>query len=83
MKKVKVYVTLKPGVLDPQGKATGESLHSLGYEEVKEVRIGKVIELQVEDGPELEARVKEMCEKLLVNPAMEIYNFQVEEVANA
>lgn len=83
MKKVKVFVTLKPGVLDPQGKASAEALHSLGYEEVKEVRIGKVIELQIEDGPNLEERVKEMADKLLVNPAMEIYEFQVEEATKA
>ncbi|RKQ34610.1 phosphoribosylformylglycinamidine synthase subunit PurS [Oceanobacillus halophilus] len=83
MKKVTVYVTLKAGVLDPQGKAIQESLNSLGYQEVKEARVGKVIELTVDDGPDLEARVKDMCDKLLANPVMEDYRFRVEEAVQA
>ncbi|WP_156291018.1 phosphoribosylformylglycinamidine synthase subunit PurS [Oceanobacillus salinisoli] len=83
MKKVTVYVTLKAGVLDPQGKAIQESLNSLGYEEVKDARVGKVIELNVEDGPDLDARIKEMCDKLLANPVMEDYHFEVEEADKA
>ncbi|MEN2768118.1 phosphoribosylformylglycinamidine synthase subunit PurS [Ornithinibacillus xuwenensis] len=80
MRKVTVYITLKQGVLDPQGKAIQESLHSLGYKEVQEARVGKYIEMQVEDGTdiEVEARVKQMCDKLLANPVIEDYHFEVE-----
>ncbi|MEK3888373.1 phosphoribosylformylglycinamidine synthase subunit PurS [Bacillus sp. FSL K6-3431] len=83
MKKVTVYITLKAGVLDPQGKTIGESLNSLGFEMVKETRVGKVIELHVEDSPDLEARVTEMCNKLLANPVMEEYRFEVEEAVRS
>jgi phosphoribosylformylglycinamidine synthase subunit PurS len=83
MKRVMVHITLKPGVLDPQGKAIEDSLHSLGYAEVKEARVGKVIELHVQDEPELEARVIEMCKKLLANPVIENYQFVVEEAVQS
>ena len=79
MKKVTVYITLKSSVLDPQGKAIQQSLNKLGYADVEEARVGKYIELKVEEGPELEARVTEMCDKLLANPVIEDYSFQVEE----
>ncbi|GAB3043175.1 phosphoribosylformylglycinamidine synthase subunit PurS [Virgibacillus ainsalahensis] len=78
MKKVTVHITLKQGVLDPQGKAIQESLNSLGYQEIQDARVGKYIELQVEEGPNLEERVKEMCDKLLANPVIEDYRFDVE-----
>ncbi|MFC3039439.1 phosphoribosylformylglycinamidine synthase subunit PurS [Virgibacillus xinjiangensis] len=78
MIKVTVHVTLRQGVLDPQGKAIKDSLNSLGYAEVQEARVGKSIELMVEEGPDLEARVEEMCEKLLSNPVMEDYRIEVE-----
>ncbi|WP_080873666.1 phosphoribosylformylglycinamidine synthase subunit PurS [Oceanobacillus timonensis] len=80
MRKVQVYITLKQGVLDPQGKAIQTSLHSLDYPEVEDVRVGKYIELQVEDGPELEKRVTQMCEQLLANPVIEDYRIELEEV---
>ncbi|MFU0789047.1 phosphoribosylformylglycinamidine synthase subunit PurS [Virgibacillus proomii] len=83
MKRVMVHITLKPGVLDPQGKAIEDSLHSLGYAEVEEARVGKVIELHVQDGPELEARVTEMCKKLLANPVIENYQIVVEEAVQS
>ncbi|MBU8568415.1 phosphoribosylformylglycinamidine synthase subunit PurS [Virgibacillus pantothenticus] len=79
MKKVMVHITLKAGVLDPQGKAIQHSLHALGYTEVEEARVGKMIELQVEEGPELETRITEMCDKLLANPVIENYQFTIEE----
>ena len=78
MRKVTVFITLRQGVLDPQGKQVQESLSILGYEEVREARVGKYIELQVDDGPNLEARVREMCDKLLANPVIEDYHFDVE-----
>ncbi|API91439.1 phosphoribosylformylglycinamidine synthase subunit PurS [Virgibacillus pantothenticus] len=79
MKKVMVHITLKAGVLDPQGKAIQHSLHALGYTEVEDARVGKMIELQVEEGPELETRITEMCDKLLANPVIENYQFTIEE----
>ena len=82
--KARIYVTLKPSVLDPQGKAVLGSLHSLGYDEAADVRVGKLIELTLEgsDKTALEARVGEMCEKLLANTVIENYRFDlVEETA--
>jgi phosphoribosylformylglycinamidine synthase PurS subunit len=77
--KATVYVTLRESVLDPQGNAVQESLHSLGYEEVGEVRIGKYMELEInsEDQKKAEQRVKDMCEKLLANTVIEDYRFDV------
>ncbi|HVP62355.1 MAG TPA: phosphoribosylformylglycinamidine synthase subunit PurS [Myxococcaceae bacterium] len=74
----RVYVTLKPGVLDPAGKAVEGSLHALGFGQVSGVRLGKYIELQLPDGNRAEARaqVEEMCRKLLANTVVE--NFRVE-----
>lgn len=75
----KVYITLKNGVLDPQGKAVQHSLESIGYKEVEDVRIGKFIELKLSDmpPPEAEKKVKEMCEKLLANTVVENYRFEI------
>jgi phosphoribosylformylglycinamidine synthase len=74
----RVYVTLKPGVLDPAGKAVESSLHALGFGQVSGVRLGKYIELQLPEGSGAEARaqVEEMCRKLLANTVVE--NFRVE-----
>ncbi|WP_163970945.1 phosphoribosylformylglycinamidine synthase subunit PurS [Oceanobacillus halotolerans] len=83
MRNVTVYITLKSGVLDPQGKAIQESLNSLGYDEVQSARVGKTISLQIEDGPNLEKRITEMCEKLLANPVIEDYRFDVEEAVQS
>jgi phosphoribosylformylglycinamidine synthase subunit PurS len=81
MYKVKVYVTLRESVLDPQGNAVKNSLHSMSYTEVQEVRIGKYMELTINktDRP-VEESVKEMCEKLLANTVIEDYRFEIEEV---
>ncbi|WP_088005736.1 phosphoribosylformylglycinamidine synthase subunit PurS [Indiicoccus explosivorum] len=80
MKKVKIYVTLRESVLDPQGAAVQGSLHKLGYSEVADVRIGKYMELLIDpDGRDPETAVKEMCEKLLTNTVIEDYRFEVEE----
>ncbi|MEK5217034.1 MULTISPECIES: phosphoribosylformylglycinamidine synthase subunit PurS [Psychrobacillus] len=83
MKKVKVYVTLRESVLDPQGSAVMGALHSMEYSEVKDVRIGKFLELQIEDGTrDIDTVVKEMCEKLLANTVIEDYRFEVEEAVS-
>jgi phosphoribosylformylglycinamidine synthase len=73
-----VYITLKPGVLDPAGKAVERGLHSLGYGDVGSVRLGKYVELNVDDADasKAKARVEEMCSRLLANTVVE--NFRVE-----
>ena len=73
--KAKVYVTLKNGVLDPQGQAVQKTLARTGFEEVRDVRIGKYIELEVADGTP-PARLEEMCRRLLANTVIE--DFRVE-----
>lgn len=77
--KAKVYVTLKPGVLDPQGKAVGHALGTLGFKEVQDVRVGKYIEVTFPDMPadRATARVKEMCEGLLANTVIESYRIEL------
>ena len=80
-KKVRVYVTLKRGVLDPQGSAVGRALRSMGYGEVEDVRLGKYIELTLQDGEsaaDARRRVDEMCKKLLANTVIEDYRFEGE-----
>ena len=76
--KARVYVTLKRGVLDPQGKAVCTSLHQLGYREVTDVRIGKYMEVTLGGLPrqEAEKRLQAMCDKILANPVIEDYRFE-------
>ena len=74
--KVEVTVTLKPGVLDPEGKAIQGTLGHLGFDEAKDVRLGKVITLELEDGTS-ESRIREMCDALLANPVIEDYKIAV------
>lgn len=78
--RVKIFVRLKEGVLDPQGKAVERSLHSLGYKEVRDVRMGKYLEvdLDVPSRQAAEHRIREMCDKLLANPVIEDYRFEIE-----
>lgn len=75
--KIRVYVRLKPGVLDVQGKAVEHGLHSLGYSDVSEIRVGKLIELEVKAASleEAKPRVEEMCKTLLANSVIE--NFEI------
>lgn len=79
----RVYVTLKPSVNDPQGLTIQGGLHMLGFKTVQEVRMGKLLELRLDEGTraEAEARVDEMCSKLLANPVIEDYRFDLEVVA--
>ena len=77
--RAKIFISLKNGVLDPQGKAIERSLHTLGYQEAGEVRAGKYIELEI-SAPSREAaelRIHEMCAKLLANPVIEDYHFEI------
>ena len=73
--RMRVVVGLKAGVLDPQGKAIGHALDGLGFAGVRDVRAGKVIDLELEDGV-TEAQVDEMCRRLLANPVMETYSVE-------
>ena len=77
----RVYVTLKPTVNDPQGLTIRGGLHSLGFESVQDVRAGKYIEitLDAKDKSEADAQVTEMCRKLLANPVIEDFRFELEE----
>jgi phosphoribosylformylglycinamidine synthase len=77
--KARVYVTLKRGVLDPQGSAVGRALRTMGYHEVEDVRLGKYIEVTLEDGlseGEARRRLHEMCRKLLANTVIEDYRLE-------
>lgn len=79
MAKVNVYVTLKPSLLDSQGKVVQGALENLGYGNVEAVRIGKYIQLEIADGNgSLESDVDDMCRKLLSNPVIEDYRFEIE-----
>ncbi len=75
--KIRVLVSLKPGVLDPQGRAVHHALEGLGFESVEDVRIGRTVELDVADGTSDEA-LDEMCRKLLANTVIE--NYRIEKV---
>jgi phosphoribosylformylglycinamidine synthase subunit PurS len=78
--RVKVYITPRQGILDPQGRAIEHSLKSLGFNNVGQARMGKYIELEVAAGSAAEAavEVKRMCEQLLANTVIEDYRFEVE-----
>ena len=73
--KLRIFVTLKPGVLDPQGKAIEHALASLGFAGVESVRAGKLIEMEVADGTD-DATVEDMCRKLLANTVIENYRIE-------
>ncbi|RIV89828.1 phosphoribosylformylglycinamidine synthase subunit PurS [Aurantiacibacter xanthus] len=76
--KVRIHVSLKPGVLDPQGRAVHHALDGLGFAGVEDVRIGRLIELEVADTTSDEV-LADMCEKLLANTVIE--NYRIEKVA--
>ena len=78
--RAKVFVSLKPSILDPQGQTIAEALHSLGYAAVQDVRQGKYFELDVDVGSVEQARAlaAEVADKLLANPVIESYRVEVE-----
>ncbi len=77
--KAKVYVTLKKAVLDPQGKAVLGALKSMDFKEVKDVRVGKFMELEIDPSATgEEKRLKDMCERLLANTVIEDYRIEME-----
>lgn len=75
-----VEIVLKPGVVDPPGVAIKESLHSLGFNGVESVQMGKRVEVQLRaaDRKEAEEQLQKICEQLLVNPVIEEYTFSIE-----
>lgn len=77
--KAKIHVTLKQGILDPQGKAIEHALESLGFKNAANVRVGKYMELDLmeQDKAKAEAQVKSMCEKLLANTIIEEYRYEL------
>ncbi len=81
--KAKIMITLKSGVLDPQGKATEGALHALGYTQVDGLRIGKYVEMVIQESDETKAKqqAQEMCQKLLANTVIESFKIQLEPVA--
>jgi phosphoribosylformylglycinamidine synthase subunit PurS len=82
MYKATINVTLKKSVLDPQGQTVLHALDSLGFKEAKNLRVGKFFELTVDskDRAKAESRIREMCDKLLINPVIEEYSFNIVEV---
>lgn len=82
MIKAKIFVTLKEGILDPQGRAVQQSLQTLGFASVDDVRIGKFLEVDVQETEKsaAEFQIKSMCEKLLANPVIENYRYELTEI---
>ena len=74
---VKISVMLKPSLLDAQGRVVRGTLQSLGYGAIEKVRVGKSIEVTMPDAPDLDAQIKAMCDKLLSNPVIEDYTYEV------
>ena len=81
----RIFITPKRGILDPQGKAVSSSLHSLGFDEVRDVRMGKYLEVQLDDATssDPQARVRNMCERLLANGVIEDFRFELVDGAGA
>jgi phosphoribosylformylglycinamidine synthase len=75
--KARIFITLKSGVLDPQGQAIHGALGALGFDGIETVRQGKVIDIELADGDNAEARLKDMCEKLLANTVIEDYRVEI------
>ena len=84
MYRASISVTLKKSVFDPQGKTVLDALRSLGFKETEKLRVGKFFDLslQAKNKKEAEAKVKTMCEKLLINPVIEEYAFRLEETTS-
>ncbi len=78
---VKVYISYRKGVLDPQGVAVEKAAHSLGFEKVKDVRVGKYVTMKIEadSEEEVEKEIKEMAKRFLVNPVIEEFSFEIEK----
>jgi phosphoribosylformylglycinamidine synthase len=79
----RIDITLKPAVNDPQGNTIRDALHTLGFKEVGSVRAGKYMEIRLETSDKSKAKqqVTEMCKKLLANPVIEDFSFEIEEAS--
>jgi len=77
--KARIYISPKESILDPQGRAVMGALQNLGFSEVEDVRVGKYIQIELQDGGDIESRVRKMCEDLLHNPLIESYRFELLE----
>ena len=77
----RVYIIPKPDILDPQGKAVGNALKDLGYDEVTDVKVGRFItlELSTQSGKDVRGRLEEMCRRLLANINVETYTIEISE----
>ncbi|MBK8444317.1 MAG: phosphoribosylformylglycinamidine synthase subunit PurS [Sphingobacteriales bacterium] len=80
MYKVKINISLRENILDPQGKAVNNALHQLGYEAVEQVRVGKYIELYLQHTNNLEQQIENMCRQVLVNSVIEDFQYSIENV---
>ncbi len=81
---VKINIQLKESILDPQGQAVQAGLNALGYDNVRDLNVGKYMELKISDlknEEEVKEQVDEMCRRLLANPVIEDYRFNIEELA--
>ncbi|WP_165006093.1 MULTISPECIES: phosphoribosylformylglycinamidine synthase subunit PurS [unclassified Enterococcus] len=81
---VKVYVTYKDSVLDPQGEAVKKAVHRMGYQAIEDIRIGKYFEIRLEETEEaVEDMIEAICDKLLANVNMETYRYEIEKMEEA
>jgi len=78
MPKAKIYITLKPALLDAQGRVLENALHQLGFERVQQVRVGKYLEVELSPDGDPREQIEAMCQKLLANPVIEQYRYEVE-----
>ncbi len=85
MAKAHVYITYKKGVLDPQGESVKDALSSLGFQGVGDVRVGKYIEIEMENSApdELKGEVEKMCQELLANPVIEDFRVEIPHGSNS
>lgn len=80
MFKVKIYIRLKEGVADPQGTTIKHALDSLGYQGITKVKTGKYLQIQLNiEKEKIEQQIEDMCKKILVNPVIEDYEYEIEE----
>lgn len=82
MYNVKVYVTYKESILDPQGEAVRGAVHRMGFEEIEDIRMGKYFEIKVAKNEErsIEETIEIICDKLLANVVMESYRYEISEM---
>jgi phosphoribosylformylglycinamidine synthase PurS subunit len=79
MPKARIYITLKPTLLDAQGRVLENALRQLGFESVQGVRVGKYLEVELQPDGDPQAQVEAMCQKLLANPVIEQYRYEVSD----